>query len=122
MGSVTLTGVSATSPVFVTVMVKLAVPPLTTAWVEGVLVTEIAGIEGIGISVSIVSQEHFDFVPFDKAKIYYDINKWYVSHKTGKAVYYRSETKSMLVAYKEVLLSYLNTLLGIARSKRGKKR
>src|SRR5258705_6760559 len=42
-GSVTVTAVSVTSPVFVTVIVNVAVPPESTAWVPGVFVIVIAG-------------------------------------------------------------------------------
>ena len=41
-GSVTVTFVSVTGPVFVTVIVKVAVPPESTAWVAGVFVIAIA--------------------------------------------------------------------------------
>src|SRR5215213_7417706 len=41
--SVTVTAVSATSPVFLTVIVNVAVPPETTCWLSGFFVIEIAG-------------------------------------------------------------------------------
>ena len=39
-----MTLVRSTSPVFLTVMVKLAVPPVTMVWVAGVLAIEIEGL------------------------------------------------------------------------------
>src|SRR3954452_2974958 len=42
--SVTATPVSGSSPVFLTVIVKLAVPPLAIVWLSGVLSTSIFGL------------------------------------------------------------------------------
>jgi hypothetical protein len=48
--SVNITGLNSVFPVFVAVIVHVAVPPEATVWVAGVFVTRISGAAGVTIT------------------------------------------------------------------------
>lgn len=49
---------------------------------------------------------HFDFVPPDPSKIYYNVNVWKVDAATGRALHYDCRQTSGLCAYRDVLLAH----------------
>lgn len=49
--------------------------------------------------------EHFDFIPLDKTKFYYDLNWWKV-REDGLAVHWDAVQVSGLVAYRELLIDF----------------
>jgi hypothetical protein len=49
---------------------------------------------------------HFNFIPPEKDRFFYDENRWFVDYNTGRAVHYRACSTSMLCAYRELLLTH----------------
>lgn len=49
---------------------------------------------------------HFDFMPEERDKYYYDRNVWAVDADTGKAVFYHRNVPSLLCAYRELLIEH----------------
>lgn len=49
---------------------------------------------------------HFEFIPPDPAKIWYNTNVWHVRASDGHAVTYTAKRTSQLCAYREVLLEH----------------
>jgi len=49
---------------------------------------------------------HFDFIPPEKDKFYYNQNTWKVDAKTGQALFFYTQQVSGLCAYREVLLKH----------------
>jgi len=49
---------------------------------------------------------HFDFLPPDRTKIYYNTNVWHVRASDGHALYYTAKRTSQLCAYRDVLLDH----------------
>lgn len=49
---------------------------------------------------------HFDFVPPDRSKVYYNVNVWKVDATTGRAIHYDCRQTSGLCAYRDVLLAH----------------
>ncbi|MBU1060723.1 MAG: glycosyltransferase, partial [Proteobacteria bacterium] len=49
---------------------------------------------------------HFDFIPPDKDKFYYNQNTWKVDAMTGQALFFYTQQVSGLCAYREVLLKH----------------
>lgn len=63
------------------------------------------------------TKEHFDFIPPDPAKIYYNQNVWQVRISDGYAVTYEAKRLSQLVAYREVLLAHYQKRVANTRAK-----
>lgn len=49
---------------------------------------------------------HFDFVPPDPSKVYYNVNVWKVDAATGRALHYDCRQTSGLCGYRDVLLDH----------------
>lgn len=49
---------------------------------------------------------HFDFVPPDRTRVYYNVNVWKVDAATGRALHYDCKQTSGLCAYRDVLLAH----------------
>lgn len=49
---------------------------------------------------------HFDFVPPDPSRVYYNVNVWKVDAETGRALHYDCRQTSGLCAYRDVLLAH----------------
>jgi glycosyltransferase involved in cell wall biosynthesis len=56
---------------------------------------------------------HFDFVPLQKHRIYYNLNRWAVSAEDGQALHYISWCNSFVVAYRKVLLRFLTEFIDL---------
>jgi len=52
------------------------------------------------------SPKHFDFIPLDRTKIYYNKNVWHVRSSDGFAVYYEAKRLSQLCAYRDILIEH----------------
>jgi hypothetical protein len=52
---------------------------------------------------------HFDFVPPEKNKYYYNVNTWKLRSKDGQALHYLTQQVSGLCAYRELLLEHYKT-------------
>ncbi len=50
--------------------------------------------------------EYFDFMPPDRAKVYYNLNVWLVRSSDGHALYYDAKRTSQLCAYRDILLEH----------------
>lgn len=49
---------------------------------------------------------HFDFIPPDRTKVYYNTNVWHLRASDGHAVHYTAKRTSQLCAYRDVLLEH----------------
>jgi len=49
---------------------------------------------------------HFDFVPPDLRKVWYNVNVWKVDAATGRALHYRTKQTSGLCAHRDILLAH----------------
>lgn len=65
----------------------------------------------------IYAPEHFQFIPPDPCKIYYNRNVWQVRTSDGFAVYYEAKRLSQLVAYRDVLLEHYRRRVAVVREK-----
>lgn len=59
---------------------------------------------------------HFDFVPPDLDKVYYNINTWKVDVGTGRAVTYVTKQTSGLCADRELLVEHYTKRLDLCRA------
>lgn len=56
---------------------------------------------------------HFEFVPPNKDRIYYNLNRWAIDARTGQALHYISWCNSHIVAYREPLLNWLTDFVAL---------
>lgn len=56
---------------------------------------------------------HFDFIPPEREKFYYDRNRWQVCARTGKALFRLTKCTSLCVAYRETMLKHFESLLAL---------
>jgi hypothetical protein len=58
-------------------------------------------------------ESHFDFMPPDKNRVYYNLNLWQVRASDGRAVYWDAKRVSQLCGYRDVLLAHYRKRLEI---------
>lgn len=63
------------------------------------------------------SPSHFQFIPPDPAKIYYNQNVWHLRVSDGHAVYYEAKRLSQLCAYRDVLLEHYRKRVAVVEEK-----
>jgi hypothetical protein len=51
-------------------------------------------------------KSHFDFIPPDRTKVYYNTNVFHLRMSDGHALYYTAKRQSQLCAYRDVLLEH----------------
>lgn len=73
----------------------------------------LAGLEALDTDVVFFAEHdmlyhpsHFQFVPPDRGKIYYNVNVWKVDAASGRALHYDCKQTSGLCAYRDVLLAH----------------
>jgi len=76
----------------------------------------LAGLEKIDTDIVFLTEHdvlyhpsHFDFVPPEKDKFYYNLNFWFLRTKDGQALQYHTQAVSQLCAYRELLLEHYTT-------------
>lgn len=60
---------------------------------------------------------HFDFVPPDAERVFYNQNVWKVDANTGRALHYRCSQTSGLCAHRDVLLAHYRRRLQLVRER-----
>jgi len=58
-------------------------------------------------------KSHFDFIPAKENVFYFNQNRWAVDILTGTAIYYKTYCPSLLIAHRELLLSYYSQRVAI---------
>ncbi len=73
----------------------------------------LAGLEALDADVAFLAEHdvlyhpsHFDFIPPDRGKVYYNVNVWKVDASTGRALHYDCKQTSGLCAYRDILLAH----------------